>query len=167
MTRPGLIQRLLPSRPLSTVVFVVWLLLVGSLAPAQILLAAVLAVLLPLIGERLRPQRARLRRPAVALRLLGTVAWDIVVSNIEVARLILGPQARIQPGWIWIPLDLRNEHGIAALGGIITMTPGTLTVDLTPDRSHLLVHCLNLRDPAAAIAQIKARYEAPLKEIFP
>jgi multicomponent K+:H+ antiporter subunit E len=159
--------RWLPSRPLSIAVFVVWLLLVGSLEPGQLLLAAVLALVLPLIGERLRPVRARMRRPGVALRLAGTVAWDIVVSNIEVARLILGPASRIHPGWIWIPLDITNDHGIAALAGIITMTPGTLSTDLSADGRHLLVHCLNLQDPEAAIAKIKARYEAPLKEVFP
>ena len=161
------VRRWLPSRPLSIIVFVVWLLLVGSMAPGHILLALIFAVVLPLIGERLRPQRARMRRPMVALRLGATVLVDIVVSNIEVAKLILGPQSRINPGWIWVPLDITNDHGIAALAGIITMTPGTVSVDLSADGRHLLVHCLNVTDPAATIAQIKARYEVPLKEVFP
>jgi multicomponent K+:H+ antiporter subunit E len=160
-------QRWLPSRPLSVALFLLWLLLVGSVAPAHLLLAALLAIVLPLLAERLRNSRPRTRRPGLALRLAGRVLRDIVVSNIEVARLVLGPQERIQPGWVWIPLDIRSTEGITALAGIITMTPGTLSADLTPDQRFLLVHCLNLRDPAATIAQIKARYEAPLKEIFP
>lgn len=160
-------QRWLPSRPLSVVLFLLWLLLVGSIAPGQLLLAAVLALLLPLLAERLRGQRPRVRRPALALRLSGHVLWDIVLSNIEVAGLVLGPQSRLRPGWIEIPLDITNMHGITALAGIITMTPGTLSADLSADHRVLLVHCLNLPDPAATIAQIKTRYEAPLKEIFP
>jgi multicomponent K+:H+ antiporter subunit E len=56
-----------------------------------------------------------------------------------------------------------------ALAGIITMTPGTLSSDLSPDRKHLLVHALHCPDEAAEaalVADIKARYEAPLMEIF-
>lgn len=157
----------LPSPRLSLAVFLTWLLLVDTVAPAQLLLAALLALVLPAWAERLRPQRARMRRPRVAARLALTVLWDIVLSNIEVARRILGRESAIHPGFIWIPLDIRNEHGIAALAGIITLTPGTLSAELAPDRRHLLVHCFHLDDAAATIAQIKARYETPLREIFP
>lgn len=160
-------RRILPSLPLSAAVLVVWLLLVGSLAPGQLLLGIALAIVIPLLTERLRGERARMRSPRAALRLMGVVLHDIVVSNIEVAKLILGPESRIQPGWIWVPLALRNPHGVATLAGIITMTPGTLSTDLSPDGRHLLVHCLNLADAEATIAQIKQRYEAPLLEIFP
>ena len=93
--------------------------------------------------------------------------WDIVLSNVEVAGRILGREGRIHPGFVWIPLDISNPYGISALAGIITMTPGTLSAELSLDRRHLLVHCFHLEDPAATIAQIKQRYEAPLREVFP
>lgn len=160
-------KRWLPSPMMSLSVFGVWLLLVASLAPGHVLLAAVLAVLLPLVAERLRTESAGMRRPDVAARLALRVLWDIVLSNIEVAGRILGREARIRPGFIWIPLDIRNPYGISALAGIITMTPGTLSAELSLDRRHLLVHCFHLEDAAATIAQIKQRYEAPLREVFP
>jgi multicomponent K+:H+ antiporter subunit E len=155
------------SLPLAICVFVVWLLLIGRLDLPTVLMALLLAVLLPRFTERLRPQRAHMRRPLVALRLAVTVLWDIVLSNIAVARLILGPESRMRPAFVWIPLDLVNPYGIAALAGIITMTPGTVSVDLSGDRRHLLVHFLDVDDQLAAIAQIKQRYEAPLREVFP
>lgn len=160
-------KRWLPAPLLSLAVFVVWLLLVATLEPAHLLLAALLAVVLPLLAQRLREDTAHLRRPLVAARLAMVVLWDIVLSNIEVARRILGRESRIRPGFIWIPLEISNPHGIAALAGIITMTPGTLSSELSADRRFLLVHCLHLEDADAAIAQIKARYEAPLREVFP
>lgn len=160
-------KRWLPSPLLSLAMFVVWLLLVATLEPAHLLLAALLAVLLPLSVRRLREEHARMRRPGVAMKLALVVLWDIVLSNIEVARRILGRESRIHPGFVWIPLDIRNPHGIAALAGIITMTPGTLSAELSADQRHLLVHCFHLEDAAATIAQIKARYEAPLREVFP
>lgn len=157
----------LPAPLLSLSVFVVWLLLVATVEPAHLLLAALLAVGLPLVAQRLREGNAGMRRPLLAARLALRVLWDIVLSNIEVARRILGRESSIHPGFVWVPLDIRNGHGIAALAGIITMTPGTLSAELSPDQRHLLVHCFHLEDAAATIAQIKRDYETPLREIFP
>ncbi len=164
MTAP--VRRLFPSPALSLTVALAWLLLVGSLATAHMLFALVLAWLLPHAAQRLRHSQAGLRRPAVIVRLSLIVLWDIVLSNIEVARRILGSESAIRPDYIWIPLDIENPYGIAALAGIITMTPGTLSADLSPDNRHLLVHCFHLDDGPAQIDQIKQRYERPLREIF-
>lgn len=160
-------RRWLPSPVVSLAIVIVWLLLVGDLSFGQLLLAAALAVALPLVTERLRPERARMRSPGTALKLALTVLGDIVLSNIEVARRVVGRESRIRPGFVWVPLDITNPYGIAALAGIITMTPGTLSSDLTSDHRYLLVHCFHLEDAAATIAQIKQRYEAPLRRIFP
>lgn len=157
----------LPAPLLSLSVFVVWLLLVATVEPAHLLLAALLAVGLPLVAQRLREGNAGMRRPLLAARLALRVLWDILLSNIEVARRILGRESSIHPGFVWVPLDIRNGHGIAALAGIITMTPGTLSAELSADQRHLLVHCFHLEDAAATIAQIKRDYETPLREIFP
>jgi multicomponent K+:H+ antiporter subunit E len=160
------VKRLLPAPLLSALLFVVWLLLAQTLDPAHILLAALLAVVVPRFTERLRPERPRIRRPLVIARLAGAVLWDIVLSNIEVARRILGPESAITPRFVWVPLELTDPHAILSLAGIITMTPGTLSAELSPDRRHLLVHAFNVDDEAALVAQIKARYETPLKEIY-
>ena len=159
-------KRLLPAPLLSATLFVVWLLLNNTLDPAHIALAALLAVVVPRFTEKLRPERPRIRKPLVIVRLGLVVLWDIVLSNIEVARRILGPESAIKPRFIWVPLALTDPHAILSLAAIITMTPGTLSAELSPDRRHLLVHAFNVDDEAALIAQIKARYEAPLKEIL-
>ncbi|MFN7781818.1 MAG: Na+/H+ antiporter subunit E [Lysobacterales bacterium] len=159
-------KTLFPAPLLSLCVFVVWLLLVGSIEPGHLLLATLQAVLLPQIAQRLRHGPAGIHRPWVALRLFLVVLWDIVVSNIQVAKLILGREANIHPGFLWLPLEVRNPHAIATLAGIITMTPGTLSAEVSADNRYLLVHCFSLDDEAGTIAQIKQRYEAPLKEIF-
>lgn len=160
-------RRFLPSPLLSVAVFALWLLLVADVGTGQVVLAAALAVALPLLAGMLGPERVRLGRAFAVAVLARRVAWDIVLSNIEVARRIIGPESRITPGFIWLPLDLTSIHGITALASIITLTPGTLSTELSEDRRHLLVHCFNLQDAEATIATIKQRYEAPLKEIFP
>jgi multicomponent K+:H+ antiporter subunit E len=158
--------RFLPAPVLSAVLFVVWLLLNQSMSIGHLVLAATLAVVVPWFTERLRPERPRLARPLAATKLAVLVLLDIVKSNVDVAWRILGPEAAIRPRFVWIPLSIRDPHGIITLAGIITMTPGTLSADLTEDRRFLLVHAFNVADEAALIADIKVRYEAPLLQIF-
>lgn len=159
-------RRWLPSLPLSAAVFALWLLLVADFGVGQLLLAALLALALPLIADRLQPDRAHFGRPGMVVLLTRRVLWDMLLANIEVARRILGPERALTPAFIWLPLELTNIHAITALASIITLTPGTVSAELSQDRRHLLVHCFNLVDADALVATIKARYEAPLKEIF-
>ncbi len=159
-------QRWLPSPLLSVVLFIMWPVLNQSWSLGQVLLGLSLAVVIPWFTEPLRDHQARLRRPWLGAKLVLLVLKDIVTSNIDVAKLILGRESRIKPAFVWVPLTITDPYGIVALAGIITMTPGTLSADLTADRRHLLVHAFNLDDEAALIAAIKTRYEAPLLEIF-
>lgn len=159
-------SRLLPSPALSVTVLVLWLLLVADLGAGQILLGVALAVALPWLAGMLEPERAHLGRRRAVLLLGRRVLWDIVLSNIEVARRILGPERKLTPGFVWLPLELTNIHAITALASIITLTPGTVSAELSEDRRHLLVHCFNLHDAQGLLDTIKARYERPLMEIF-
>ena len=160
-------RRLLPHPWITLMLLLVWLALNNTLAPAHIVLGALLALAIPLATTSLVPGSwPTLRRPDVIVRLMLAVLYDIVMSNIEVARRVLGPESAIRPGFIKVPLDLTDDWAITALAGIITMTPGTLTADIAVDRSHLLVHAFHIDDAQALIASIKTRYEAPLQEIF-
>lgn len=160
-------SRLLPYPLQSFAVFVTWLALNNTLAPGQVLIGAVLAVALPLTVRRLVPVLVHARQPGLAVRLLLRVAIDIVIANLQVAVLIIGPERRLRPAFVRIPLDGRDPVGVAILAGIITLTPGTLSVDTIDDGRTLLVHALDVDDAAALVATIKARYEAPLRAIFP
>ena len=160
-------RRLFPHPLLSLVMLLVWLTLNNTVAPAHILLGALLACVLPLTGLHLTDGTwPRLHRPLVIVKLALRVLLDIVVSNVVVLRRVLGPESAIHPGFVRVPLDLKDDWAIATLAGIITMTPGTLTADVADDRSYLLVHVFHIEDAQVLIASIKQRYEAPLKEIY-
>lgn len=159
-------NRWLPHPLISALLFVFWLMLGDTIEPAQIVLAAVLALALPPVARSLREAAPRLRAPALALRLVGRVASDVVTSNLQVARLVLGPRARIRSRFIEVPCALDDPGAVALLAGIITLTPGTLTVDIAPDRRSLIIHCLHAPDPQAVVDSIRERYERPLAEIF-
>nr|WP_255428269.1 Na+/H+ antiporter subunit E [Ramlibacter cellulosilyticus] len=138
-----------------------------SVAPADLLLGAILAFLAPLVAAPLKPAGPRLRKPLVLARLVLRVGRDVVVSALEVAAGVLRAGRHAPRGrFVDVPLDLHDPHGLAALAIITAVVPGTVWCDLAADRSHLLIHVFDLEDEDAFIAMYKQRYELPLKEIF-
>ena len=160
-------KRWLPSPLLSLALFVVWLLLNQSLDPATLLLAALLAIAVPLLTQSLRPARAKMRKPLLALRLCGLVAYDLVVSAFTVAGLLLTRRYRdLAPHFVRVPLAIRDPNALATLAMILCLTPGTAWGEIALDRSTLLIHVFHEDDEAAFIDMIKTRYERLLMEIF-
>lgn len=160
-------SRLVPRPLIAFASALVFVLLVNQITLGVVLLGAVIGIVTAHLTDRYWPGKPRLKKPLAIIAYLLIVARDIIISNIEVARLILfrrGSELRSQ--FITIPLDLRSPEAIAALAGTITLTPGTVSADVSADGRALLVHCLNVDDPAGAVADIKDRYERRLKEIF-
>ncbi len=150
---------------LSLLLGAAWLLLQHSVSVFHLISAALIGLIVPWLLRDFLPAPKTLRLQP-ALRLAGVVLWDIVVSNITVARLVLGPMARMQPAWVPVPLALTDPTAIALLATIITTTPGTVSCTVDEERHEILVHALNCTDPAQMAAEIKVRYEAPLLAIF-
>ena len=160
-------KRLVPAPLLSLALLGLWLLLNRSLSAGHIVLGSVLGLAIPLLTAGLRPLPVRMRRPGAVLRLVAAVVADTTRSNVTVVRLLLAPGRRRHPsGFVNIPLDMRDPNALAVLAMIVCITPGTAWAELSRDRSMLLLHVLELTDPAAVVADVKQRYEAPLMEIF-
>jgi len=160
-------QRILPSIPQSLTVFVFWLLMAEDSGPANLVMAALLALLMPLVAARLEREFARLGKLWILVPFGLMVLYDILIANLTVAKQVLGSENKLNSGFVWMPLEMTNIHGISALASVITLTPGTVSAELSPDRRHLLIHYLSADDPEALAANIKARYEAPLHKVFP
>lgn len=160
-------RRLFPHPYLSLTLVVLWFALVNQWKLGSLVMAAILATAIPLITSAWWPDRPRIRRPFALAAYSLLVLWDVIVANFQVARIVLFmPRDRIQSNWVTIPLDLTQPEAITLLAGTITMTPGTLTADISADGRALLVHSLHAPDPAAVRDDIKARYETRLKRIF-
>lgn len=160
-------KRLFPHPWLTVVLLVCWVLLMNDVSPGNLLLGFVLGTAIAYrVGEGLWLTPVRFGKPWLLVRLLGHVLYDILVANLEVALLVLGPTKRLRPAFIDVPLDSTHEIALAALISIVSLSPGTLCAELSDDRRRLVVHVLDLEDEAALVALIKSRYEAPLMEIF-
>jgi multisubunit Na+/H+ antiporter MnhE subunit len=106
------------------------------------------------------------RRVWAVGRLLAVGAWEVARSNLRLAGWVLDPLRGNRPGFVQVPLRVRGDVAITVLSNWITLTPGTIAVDVAPDRSHLLVHVFDLQDEAAAVAEIRQRLEAAVAEVF-
>lgn len=159
-------RRLLPHPLLTPILALLWVLLVNSLSPGHILLGLLLGWSIPVFTLRFWPEQVRIHRPLTLLRLLGVVLYDVLVANFNVAYLVIRGPRHLAPGFVVVPLQLSSDLGISLLANAISLTPGTVSSWLSPDRRTLVVHGLEVRDPQALVATIKARYEAPLLEVF-
>lgn len=156
---------LLPLLPI--VLLAMWLLLNDSFSAGQIVLGLLLVGLVAFVGVSLRPLPAWPRRLYRAIGLILDVLVDIIRSNLAVGDIILGTSRR-QPkaGFMKIPLDMRDPHGLAMLSIIVTATPGTVWSGHDVENNVLTLHVLDLQDEAVWVRTIKQRYERPLMEIF-
>ncbi len=160
-------KRLLPHPIASASLLVLWLLLNQSVSLGQILLGTAVAILGGWTLSLLELVRARPRRLGVLANLTVLVVADIVRSNINVGRIVLGLGRKGRtPGFVDIPLELRDPYGLATLACIITSTPGTLWVDFNETSGVLTIHVLDLTEESEWIDTIKGRYEQRLLEIF-
>ncbi|HDY91303.1 Na+/H+ antiporter subunit E [Pseudoalteromonas sp. AS84] len=169
--------RWLPTPFRSLFLFMVWLLLNNSVSVGHLVLATIFAIFIPLLSFSLREPQPLILRPGLALKQLLIVLYDIIVANLQVALLILGPSKNLRPAFIKVPIDLTHDMPITILASSVSLTPGTVSAEVypiaeslpegeEPTQRYLLIHVLDLKDEEALIKQIKQRYEAPLKEIF-
>ncbi|WP_341213836.1 Na+/H+ antiporter subunit E [uncultured Limimaricola sp.] len=160
-------RKLLPHPLLSTLLVIVWCLLINDLSLGTVVFGVILGLLIPISTAAYWPDRPRIGRPWRLVSYMILVIWDIIVANVQVAMIVLFKRnADMAPNWVRIPLDLRSPEAITLLAGTITLTPGTVSADLSADGSALLVHALDAADPDAVRDDIKSRYERRLKEIF-
>ena len=157
----------LPHPFLTALLAIVWIMLQAEFSAGMAVFGLILGIVIPIGTARWwpdRPQRLSVGR-LIAYCLL--VMWDIVVANVQVAWIVLTKSnADMRSAWIAVPLRLRSPEAITILAGTITLTPGTVSADLSESGRSLLVHALHAPDPDAVRDGIKSRYERRLMEIF-
>jgi multicomponent K+:H+ antiporter subunit E len=164
-----LLRRVFPHPLLSGLLLVAWLWLNNTIHPGHLVLGSLLAVAIPYFTRHFWPEPIVVDRPLRVTAYLLLVSYDIVIANLQLAALILGPASRWRPKFVRVPLDLRTDFGVTLLASTVTLTPGTVSVDIEGDAGtgrYLVVHVLRCPDEQAMVRSIKERYERRLKEIL-
>ncbi len=160
-------NRLLPHPGLTVLLVIIWMLAINEFSLGGLVVALALGLAIPIFTAPYWPDRPPAHVGLPLVRYILLVVWDIVIANFQIAWIILFRRNRdLRPAWLAIPLDLTSTEAITVLAGTVSLTPGTVSSDISTDGRHLLVHALDAPDPAAEIARIKARYERRLLEIF-
>ncbi len=105
------------------------------------------------------------RKAYHGLRLFGNFVWELLLSNLAVLRIVLSPSLPIRPGVLAYSTRLTSPVSVTVLANLITLTPGTLTLDVSDDRKTLFIHTLNVEDPEAVLATIRVAFEQELLEL--
>lgn len=158
---------LMPHPFVTLLLAIVWILLQNEISAGMVVFGLILGILIPWMTSVWWPDTPKGFRLGKMAVYTVIVVWDIVVANVQVAWIVLTvPNAKLKSEWIVVPLDLKQPEAITLLAGTITLTPGTVSADLSNEGHSLLVHVLHTHDPDAVRDEIKERYERRLLEIF-
>lgn len=107
-----------------------------------------------------------IRAAAAWARVIGTFLVELAKSTMATIKAVLGRPGRLQPAILAVPLDVRSAAGVTLVANMVTLTPGTTSLEVSADGRTLFVHCLDAPDQEAAIRAVKASLEARAKEVF-
>jgi multicomponent Na+:H+ antiporter subunit E len=138
-----------------------WAALQGEFSLATLLTGYVLGYLILLMlvrGGVLRTSRyiGRVHR---VIGLAGFFMWELVRANLRLAFDVATPRYHMTPGIIAVPLDVTRDSEILLLSMLINTTPGSVALDVSPDRRTLYVHVMYMTSPEAAREEIKSGFE--------
>jgi multicomponent K+:H+ antiporter subunit E len=158
---------LIPHPFLTLMLACVWTILQNEVSSGMVVFGILLGVIIPWGTSIWWPDTPKGFRLGKMITYSILVVWDIIIANIQVAWIVLSvPNSKLKPAWIVIPLELHQPEAITILAGTITLTPGTVSADLSDGGHSLLVHVLHTDDPDAVTEEIMTRYQRRLKEIF-
>ena len=151
---------------LNILLAIAWAALMGNFEPQQLLFGFVLGYLILWLISRIgRPSRYFKQLP-LGIELLLFFLFDVLRANVRMAVTILSPRMRLRPAVVAVPLILKSEAAMILLANMLTLTPGTLSLDVSTDRQMLYVHTVWLEDAEEFRRQVVEGYETRIKELL-
>ncbi len=147
-----------------------WLVLTGEFTPGNLVIGYIIGYLTLLwADEATLPDSAMsryLRRVPKIIALVFYFLWTVIVANFRMARAVLSPLSRLHPAIVAVPLDITDPIGITLLANWITLTPGTLTIEVAEDTKTMYIHTFQCPDVEAFRAEIKNAFERRIMELY-
>ena len=112
------------------------------------------------------PLRRIVSRAPATLALASFFVWEMLVSNLRMARLVLAPRSHLRPAILAVPVEVESDAELALLSNLVTLTPGTLGLDVSEDRQTLFVHVLTADDFDAVRQDIRHGLARRVRRVF-
>ncbi|QDP40682.1 Na+/H+ antiporter subunit E [Radiobacillus deserti] len=142
-----------------------WMFLQESYTFPTFLFGYFIGILLLLVLQRFIPDAFYLRRAINILKLVKLFIKELLLSNIEIVKLVYKPKLNVEPGIFTLPTVLKSDWEITLLANLITLTPGTLSVAVSDDNSEIFIHAMELDDIEESIKSIKETFEKAIMEV--
>ena len=143
-----------------------WVSLTGQFVVSNFLVGFGLGYLLLWLDQSVSKPSGYFFKVPKVLGLLSFFVWELIKANLRVAYDVVSPWQRMRPGVVAVPLDVKSEPEITLLANLITLTPGTLSLDVSTDRKVLYVHSMYIDDVNEFKRQIKDGFERRVQEVF-
>lgn len=142
-----------------------WMFLSNSFSPRTFLIGYIIGLVMLFMLRRFFTTRFYMGRVWAVIKLLLIFIKELIISNIAVLRVILKPKLNIRPAIFELPTDLKTDWEITLLSMLITLTPGTVVINVSEDMSKLYVHTLDMDDVDEAVSSIRNSFEKAIKEV--
>ncbi len=151
---------------LNVLLALAWSALMGNFEPLYLIFGFVLGFFILWLFQKPPRRQKYFREVPLVIEFILFMVWEILISNIRITLTILSPRPKLRPAVVAVPLDLKSEVGIVILANLITLTPGSLSLDISSARQYLYIHVFDLVDREKFIHDIKHNYERRIREII-
>lgn len=156
----------MPLATLALSIATIWLFMRGDASPGNFFVGLILAFFLILFLRRTYGQERAFRRWRDIVRFIIYFGWELIVANFQVMRIVLSPRLHIRPGIIAFKTKCKTPLSLTSLANSITLTPGTLSIDISEDGSTIFIHTLDIEDSDHVRENIRLRLEEPVRGAF-
>lgn len=143
-----------------------WIGLTGQFTVENFVVGFGLGFVLLWLSQRMVGRSVYFRKVLQILNFITFFIWELILANLRVAYDVVTPRHYMRPGVVAIPLDVTGDAEIVLLANLITLTPGTLSLDISEDRRTLYVHAMHIDDLEQFRRDIKEGFERRVQEVL-
>lgn len=150
---------------LNTIIAIMWAVLWNSYTGVDFLLGYIVGIFILFVLRRFLRFDFYMRRVFAAFKLIALFIKELIMSNIDVVKVLLSPKLNIEPGIIEVPTQLKSDWELTLLASLISLTPGTLSMDFSEDKKSIFVHSIHVPDKEEMIREIHETFEKAIMEV--
>ncbi|TWI56360.1 Na+/H+ antiporter subunit E [Halalkalibacter nanhaiisediminis] len=150
---------------INIVIALIWVFLLNSFTGADFVVGYVIGILILFVLRRFLQFDFYMRRVWAIIKLIVLFFKELILANIDVMKIVLSPKLDIEPGIIALPTNLKSDWELTLLASLITLTPGTLSMDFSDDSKYIYIHAINVPDKEEMIRQIHNTFERAIMEV--
>lgn len=151
---------------LNILLALVWIILTGQFNPVNFVSGFVLGYLLLWLVQRVLGPSNYFKKVYQVIGFVLFFIWALIRANLRVAYEVVTPPHTMRPGIVAVPLEVKTDAAITLLANLISLTPGTLSLDVSADRRVIYVHTMYVDDVEEFRREIKEGFERRVLEVF-